>query len=260
GGRLGRLRNAGGYAVSDLVLRPIDRTLARHAAEWGLAPDDGMSPLLQVAQCPASLDFPREDLPGAFRYGAPWRSAEPALDPPGSDGRPLIFCSLGTLQGSRKALFASMTQACAMIGARAVVAHGGGLSDADAAALPGDPLVRAFWPQTSLLPHCRAAILHGGFNTVLDTLAAGLPIVAVPIAFEQPATAARLERIGAGVVVRWQGATARRLATALQRVLGDPAYAAAAALVRDDLRRDAGASGTAAAISAAFAGALPPVA
>ncbi|MEG8055626.1 glycosyltransferase [Sphingomonas sp. 22L2VL55-3] len=61
--------------------------------------------------------------------------------------------------------------------------------------------MRAFWSQTRILPKCSAAILHGGFNTVLDALAAGVPIVAVPLAFEQPATAARLKRIGAARIV-----------------------------------------------------------
>ncbi len=95
---------------------------------------------------------------------------------------------------------------------------------ADAAALPGDPLVRAFWPQRGVLRQCAAAILHGGFNTVLDALAAGVPIVAVPIAFEQPATAARVAWTGTGRVVPLRRATRDTLAAALRAVLTDPDY------------------------------------
>jgi MGT family glycosyltransferase len=218
---VGRHRNSGGYAVSDLLMRPITRTVLAYAQYWGLDPDPRhqWSDRLQIAQCPAALDFPRTTLPRSFRYGSPWRIDEPAETIPDDDGRPLVFCSLGSLQGARRSLFAAMTAACAAVGVRAVVAHGGGLSNSEADSLPGSPLVRAFWSQTSILPQCSAAILHGGFNTVLDALAAGIPIVAVPLAFEQPATAARLKRIGAARVVSAADAGKGGLEPALRLVL-----------------------------------------
>ena len=252
-GAVARFRNSGGHAVTDLLLTPIRRAVTRRAEAWALPDDGGLSPLLAVAQCPAALDFPRERLPAQFRYGAPWRRAVAAMASPKTDARPLVFCSLGTLQGARRGLFTTMTRACASIGARAVVAHGGGLSDAEAAMLPGDPLVAAFWPQTAILPHCAAAILHGGFNTVLDSLAAGVPIVALPIAFEQPATAARIVHVGAGVSLRWQGLDHATLARAIEKVMNAPAYAAAARRIGEDMRRSGDARSTAAAISAAIA-------
>ncbi len=224
--RWGRFRNGGGYAVSDALLRPITETVSAHARRWGLdpSPRKQWSDRLQIAQCPEALDFPRTALPARFHYGAPWRLEEAADMPLPDDDRPLVFCSLGSLQGARRSLFAAMTRACAALGARAVVAHGGGLTADEVASLPGDPLVRAFWPQTRILPRCSAAILHAGFNTVLDALAAGVPIVAVPLAFEQPATAARLNRIGAACVVSPTDASRSGLETALKRVLNDPRY------------------------------------
>jgi MGT family glycosyltransferase len=196
----GMKRNRTGYRIADALSRPITRVLARYATRWGLDPNEhgGFSPALQVAQCPAALDFPREQLPPNFHYCGPWRENAPdPLDLP-DDQRPLIYCSLGSLQGNRPALFGAMTKACADLGARAVVAHGGKLREADARALPGNPIVRAHWHQPSILPRCRAAILHAGFNTVLDALAAGVPMLVAPIAFEQPGTAARVVRAGAG--------------------------------------------------------------
>ena len=238
-GSLGRVRNAGGYAVADLLTRPITRPLQRYADQWGLTYDafTPYSPLLQVAQCPARFDFPRRDLPAAFRYGAPWRMPDDSETPDLPNDRPLVFFSLGSLQGARKHLFGTMTAACAAIGARAVVAHGAGLTEAEAAALPGDPLVRPYWPQRAVLRRCSAAILHGGFNTVLDSLSAGTPIVTVPIAFEQPATAARLERSGAGLTVPMAKA-AGRLADLLQRVIADPTYRSSAERLGADMAFD----------------------
>ncbi len=251
---VGRNRNNGGYAVSDLLMRPITRTVSAYARRWGLDPDPRYqgADRLQIAQCPQALDFPRTALPPSFRYGSPWRLPERAETLLVMDDRPLVFCSLGSLQGARRSLFAAMTAACAAIGARAVVAHGGGLSDSEAAALPGDPLVRAFWPQTQILPQCSAAILHGGFNTVLDALASGLPIVVVPLAFEQPATAARLARVGAACVVSGADAGRGGLAPALRRVLTTPSYRQAARVFAADMAAGGGAAEAAALVAAAL--------
>lgn len=251
---IGLNRNKGGYTVSDLLMKPITGTVAAYARLWGLDPDPKYqwSDRLQIAQCPARLDFPRAALPPSFRYGTPWRRSEPEEMLATDDERPLIYCSLGSLQGARRSLFAAMTSACAAVGARAVVAHGGGLSECEAGSLPGDPLVRAFLPQTRILQQCSAAILHGGFNTVLDALAAGIPIVAVPLAFEQPATAARLLRSGTACVVSAADVRRGGLEPALRRVLTDSTYRRAASLFARDIAAGGGATEAAALVDAAL--------
>jgi UDP:flavonoid glycosyltransferase YjiC (YdhE family) len=95
-------------------------------------------------------------------------------------------------------------------------------------------------------------MLHGGFNSVLDALVAGVPIVAVPIAFEQPATAARLAWTGAGRVVPMRRARTATLAEALRAVLEEPSYRAAARRLAAEMRPD-GAREAAALVSAALA-------
>lgn len=248
---IGRNRNSGGYQVADLLLRPIIRTLDERRRAWGLTAD--AEPLAWVAQCPRGFDYPRARLPAAFHFGGPWREADaPAIDLPPDDGRPLVFCSLGTLQGSRRALFAVIARVCEQAGARAVIGHGGGLSPADEAALPGDPLVRAFWPQAAVLRHCAAAVLHGGFNTVLDALAAGVPIVALPIAFKQPGTAARLAWSGAGRVLSPKGLRAATLAAVLGAVMHDPGYREAARRIGAEMAESGGAIAAADTVSAAL--------
>lgn len=249
-GALARFNNRGGYAVADLLMRPVTRVLARYRRAWALREAE---PLIEVAQCPRSLDFPRADLPATFRYGGRWRAPVEEAVSLDEAGRPLVFCSLGTLQGARFDLIARIAAACAAVGARAVIGHGGGLTAAQEALLPGAPLVRAFWPQEAVLSHCAAAVLHGGFNSVLDALAAGVPIVALPIAFEQPGTAARLAWSGAGVVVPMRRASTARLAAALDRVLTEPGYRAAAGRLAGELAGAGGADAAADAITAALA-------
>lgn len=249
---LGLNRNWGGYTVSDLLLRPIARVVEERRRAWGVPMPDPQASRY-VAQCPRGLDYPRAALPPRFEYGGPWRAdtgEEVALP---DDDRPLIFCSLGTLLGSRRALFATIARACAAVGARAVIAHGGGLSAAEEAALPGDPLVRAFWPQRAVLRRCAAAVLHGGFNTVLDALSAGVPMIVLPIAFEQPGTAARLAHHGAARVLSPRWASVGGIAAALRQVLTQQQFTAAARRLSADIAAAGGAATAAAAISEALA-------
>lgn len=236
----GRIRRA--YVVTNAMMSPITRVLKRYARAWGLPgdPSDVLSPLLTVAQCPPGFDFPRALKSPAIAWCGPFRDVEAGrLDLPECDGRPLIFCSLGTLQGGRLAMIHAIAGACADLGARAVIAHCGLLTEAQVESLPGDPLVRDFWPQRAILGKVRAAVIHGGFNTVLDGLMAGVPMVVAPIAFEQPGTAARLHATGAAIIIPRRKLTRQSLRTALARILQEDSFRdATKAFAEGDTGRD----------------------
>lgn len=203
-GRWARERNLGGWRVSDWMMRRVGRSIAASARRLGLDPaparlDDCLAPL-QVGQLWAALDFPREALPAGFRYSGPLRAPLDEEGPFTPPDRPYAFVSLGTLQGGRFALLSRLTQACSDEGLACVVAHGGRLSAAQAEALPGRHLqVHAFVPQRRVLAGAAVALSHGGLNTTLDALAAGVPLVLLPLAMEQAATAQRVVRVGAGL-------------------------------------------------------------
>ncbi|MFS8038697.1 glycosyltransferase [Xanthobacter sp. AM11] len=243
----GAFWNKGGYQITDLLMTPVRRVLAAHGAAFGLDPfaDGGFSDRLTVAQMPGGMDFPRRELPASFHYGSPWRDrASPVpLDGaglPADDGRPLVFCSLGTLQGARADLFVAVAQAARDLGVRLLIAHGGLLPPREVARLAGLAEVRAFVPQGEVLQRCAAAVLHCGMNTVLDALAEGVPLVAMPIAFEQPATAARLAYAGVAQVVPAGKAGRRRLKAALGAVLSQPAYRQAAGRLAQEMAAGGG--------------------
>jgi zeaxanthin glucosyltransferase len=233
--RWGTERNRGGYRVSDLLMRPHAAVISGFAEGWKLGRlrtiEDCASPFGQISQLVRGLDFPQTELPQTFHYVGPLRGGEPI--PPGfrmppGDGRPLAYGSLGTLQGSRERLFRRIAEAAAQAGLHLVLAHGGGLTGDQVSALPGGPAAFAFVPQGAVLAKAKLAILNGGLNTVLDALAAGVPIVVVPVAFEQGAIAARLERTGASKTVSRHFLTAGRLAGAVQDVLENPRFEGAA--------------------------------
>ena len=118
------------------------------------------------------------------------------------DGRPLVYASLGTLQIDRRDLFHAIAEALSTLDVQVVIAHGGSLTPEEERSLPGNPIVQALVPQEESLKRASLCVTHGGLNTVLDAVAAAVPLVVMPIAFEQPATGARVAYREAGIVVR----------------------------------------------------------
>ena len=230
----GRERNAGGYRVSDRLMAPVRRVIAGHAARFRLGRlasiEDCVSPLAEISQTVAAFDFPRRALPATFHHVGPLRrSAErSSFAMPADDGRPLVYASLGTLQGGRAGLMRTICRAADRLGVRLVLTHGGALGDRQIRDLPGRPFVHDFVPQDIVLAQAGLAVLHGGLNTVMDALAAGVPIVTIPLAFEQGAIASRIEHAGAGRRVGRTFLGAGRLSRAMRDVANRPSYRAAA--------------------------------
>ena len=155
----------------------------------------------RISQQPRAFDFPRRGLPETFHYTGPLRGLPTRkIDFPWHllDGRPIVYASLGTLQHSKKEVFRCFATACEGLDVQLVIAHNGGLEHDAIALLPGKPVTVRYAPQTEVLARSVLALTHAGLNTVLDALTYGVPIVAVPIAYEQPAIAARVEYCGAG--------------------------------------------------------------
>jgi zeaxanthin glucosyltransferase len=245
------LRNRIGYAASDWMLRPIRRVVARYRAEWGLpalgSPDESFSKLAQISQLPREFDFPRTEVPAGFHYVGPLRHATQGFGPDLTpfpwerlDGRPLVYASLGTLQNRREALFRCFAEACHGLDVQLVISHGGGLNPRQAASLPGGPLVVGYAPQTQLLAGARLTITHAGLNTVLDSLASAVPMVAVPIAYEQAAIAQRVAWIGAGKFLPLAKIDAARLRETVREVLREARYRQAAGRLADAIRAAGG--------------------
>ena len=231
----------GGWRVSDFLMRPVGAVAAQWAETWRLPPrrrlDDLFSPTLQIAQAVPSIDFPREALPASFHHIGPLRRREGFMSPIAG---PFVYCSLGTLQGGRTRLFAAVAAACAALDLKLVLTHCGRLSPDEVAGLPGSPLAFDFLPQEALLSEASLVVTHAGFNTVLESLACGLPMVAMPIAFDQPAVAARIARSGVGEVVSPRRATAARLTRTIEKVLRAPRYRDRARYVQREIQAAGG--------------------
>ena len=230
-----RVRNTAGYAISDWLTRPVARIVSEYRAAWKLrplaSPDESFSTLAQICQMPAEFDFPRTRLTDTFHYVGPLRRASSqAIEFPWErlDGRPLVYASLGTLQSAREAVFRCFADACKGLELQLVISHAGGLTTDQAAQLPGSPVVVEYAPQEQLIARAQLTLTHAGLNTVLDSLAQGVPMVAVPVTYEQPAIARRIERCGCGEAIALSKLRRGNLRDAIVRITGQTRYRAAA--------------------------------
>lgn len=254
-GEKGVKRNLGGWRVSDFLMRGIGDSIERNAGRLGLRSrrrlEDCLSPSLQICQMVPSLDFPRKALPAGFHYTGPFRGGAPAeFQLPPGDGRPLVYCTLGTLQGSRAGIFRKVARACAELDLRLLITQGNRgrpkLGD-----LPGKPMIYDWVQQEAVLALADLVVCHGGMNSVLEPLAAGLPMVVMPLAFEQSAVAARLEHAGVARALS-RRTSARRLADAIAEVRATPRFRERAEAVRVEIGEAGGAARAADLIEAAL--------
>jgi MGT family glycosyltransferase len=102
-------------------------------------------------------------------------------------------------------------------------------------AQPPNVRVERWVPQTRVLPHCDAFITHGGFNSVKEGLAVGVPLVVLPIMSDEPYSAERCAALGVGRSVGPQERSPESIREAVRSVLEEPAYRARAGELRDEM-------------------------
>jgi zeaxanthin glucosyltransferase len=245
-----KLRNYLSYQLLTRLAQPIVKTVADRRRQWNLPsyihPNDPNSKLAQICQQPDEFEFPRQRLPQCFHFTGPYsrsNSREPAAFPfEKLTGQPLIYASMGTLQNQLSGVFENIAQACVGLDAQLVIALGGGSNPESLPNLPGSPLVVGYAPQLELLQKATLTITHAGMNTALESLSNGVPMVAIPIANDQPGVAARIAWTGTGEVVSLAKSGSSRLQAAVKRVLMDNAYKQNAARLQAAIHRAGGVS------------------
>jgi len=217
--------------IESSILALVNRQRRRWSLQTKIGLNECDSDLAQIAQVPAPFDFPNRKTPSCFHYtgpffdGAgrreisfPWSKLDPS--------RPLIFVSMGTLQNGIEWVFRVVAEACAEFPVQTVISLGGGLPPEIFGELPGDPIVVRYAPQLALLSRAALAIFHGGLNTALECLARGVPMIAIPVTFDQPGVGARLVSTGTGRMVPIHKLTTERIRTEIREILTDAQYRA----------------------------------
>jgi len=227
--------------------KPFRDYIGGYRLKAGLGPfsyDNLWSGLAQITQQPEEFEFPRKKLPACFHFTGPFtqKADRPRAPFPWDrlSGKPLIYASFGTTQTRNRDLYEAVAGATAGLDAQVVLSLGG----AETAQLPGSVpenwVVIPFAPQLEILEKAALMITHAGMNSALECLAAGVPMVAVPIAHDHLGVSARIEWSGAGVRIPLSECGPVRLRRAIETVLGEDRFRKAAQRFRKIIKETDG--------------------
>ena len=223
-------------AIDPLVLGPLNRLRRNHGLapvrrvldQWWLSPDRIIA-MYPHWFAPATEGF----LPQLAHAGFPLDDAD-GSDFPGGDENPIVFTA-GTAHHHCRKHFTAAAEVCRRLD------HPGLLLSTHAenfpAELPGCVQTAGYAPFGKLLPRCTAIVHHGGIGTTSQALAAGIPQVIRPHAFDQFDNATRVETLGCGSWLRRE----RDLESSLRKLLSDGKHRHRCAEVAGRLRATGGA-------------------
>ena len=187
------------------------------------------SKLAYITQIPKDFDFDNPLFPPQFHYTGPFHDGKgrPKQDFPWDrlTGEPLIYASMGTLMNGRADVFRTIVAAVAKHkGTQLVLSLGDQLNPKQIGPVPSNAIIVNQTPQLEVLKRTSVCITHAGLNTVLESLAQGVPQVGIPITFDQPGVATRIAAKKTGVTMSFEKLTSDHLSTLLGEVLNNAVY------------------------------------
>ncbi|HKR93727.1 MAG TPA: nucleotide disphospho-sugar-binding domain-containing protein, partial [Candidatus Angelobacter sp.] len=165
----------------------------------------------------ASIDLERTET--AF----PWSRLQ--------EGKPIILCALGSLITVRAASQAARFFQMFLDAIRqrpsiqAVVAIGSALNP-ESFNCPQNALLVPYVPQIGLLKQCAAMVGHGGISSVKEAIFMGVPMLVIPLSYDEPGNAARVVYHGLGLRLDMAQVSPDTLGSSIDRLLNDGSFPA----------------------------------
>lgn len=178
------------------------------------------------------LDPLAASAPSAFTYAGPLQEQLPAsgwqLPWSTEDPRPLVLVSFSaTHMWDQTSRIQRALTGLAGKPVRILVTSSG--TDTSQLAIPENACVVPFIPHAEVLPQTAVMVTHAGHGTATAALEHGVPLVCLPnTTSDQPALAAQVAALGAGIALDGDTAPAETIADALMRILSDSSFRDAA--------------------------------
>jgi zeaxanthin glucosyltransferase len=177
-----------------------------------------------ISQTPAAFDFESSHWPSQFHHTGPFHDGKgrDKLDFPWErlTGDPMVYASMGTIVNGRADVFRTIVAALAKHrDLQLVLSIGNQIDPEQIGSAPSNAIIVRQAPQLELLKKASVCITHAGLNTVLESLAQGVPQVAIPVGLDQPGVAARIAYRRTGVVTSLDKLTVSHLSSLITEVL-----------------------------------------
>lgn len=266
---------AGGAAFATLAKGIAGLALQRWSTPWHAAREEiGLpadrrepifvgqhSPLLSLALFSSLLggvqpDWPPQSVVTGFAFldDPGFAGLEPELEAFLAAGpAPLVFTLGTTAVWEAGGFYEVSARTAAVLGRRAVLLCGGDPRNRPRRLPPG-VLAVDYAPHGHLFPRAAAVVHQGGIGTLAQAMRAGVPMVVVPFAHDQPDNAARAVRLGIARRLERRNYDPPAVEAALRDLLADGAAGRRAREVGQRIRAEDGAAVAAAAIERVLAG------
>ncbi|KZS73149.1 glycosyl transferase family 1 [Mycobacterium kansasii] len=180
---------------------------------------------------------PTYDLPANHRYLGPVLWSPAVRPPPWWDSlpadRPIVYATLGSSGGTN--LLQVVLDALADMPVTVIAATA---DRSDLSNVPANAFVADYLPGDAAAARSAVVVCNGGSLTTQQALLAGVPVVGIASNLDQHLNMEALERAGAGMLLRTERLSRRRVADAVRQALGDTGYRQAALRLADALGRD----------------------
>lgn len=227
-------RKAEGLNFGREIFGPLQEIAKSYIEKHGMQvdlsdPAATMSKLAVISQIPKEFDFPISSWPPQFHYTGPFHDGEGREQTPFPweelTGQPLIYASMGTLvNGSAKVYRTILDAVEPLAGIQVVLSIGNNVELKELEPFPSNTIVVRKAPQIELLKRAVLCITHAGLNTTLESLAQGVPMIAIPMGYDQPGVASRIAFHGLGEFVEFDELTVERLSRLIQTIRTKPSY------------------------------------
>ena len=250
-----------------LAWKRLFRRRRRYATDWDISPDlkalardCGYPPkkidfrvetwprllLPELVFFPKDLDFPRPRTPEGAMF------IEASVDLERNDGdfpwdridgdKPLVYCTLGTVvtfkAPARVAQFFQMfMDAMAQRTNLQGVVTISNYLNADQFNCPANVLIVAEAPQVEVLKRASLMVSHGGVTGLKESAYMGVPMILIPIHYDEFGNAARVVYHGLGTRLQLKDVSAFALGRLIDEVLNDPSYSTRAKQMSEKLHK-----------------------
>ncbi len=168
------------------------------------------------------------DPPWVENWSAPWDE---------DDDRPLVVVSMSSTYMAQGPVLQRVIDGLARVDARVLVTTGPAIDRSSLRAAPNTTVLSSA-PHAALFPRAAAVVTHAGMGTVTRALAAGSPLVCMPMGRDQLDVAARVTYAGAGLRLR-PGSKPKSIRAAVERVITEPRFRASAEQLGASIAADA---------------------
>ncbi|MFN2463730.1 MAG: glycosyltransferase [Candidatus Dormibacteria bacterium] len=192
---------AAGKMWREMTRDRIARAASEHGLDGGRVASDDF-PLAYIDRTPPALE-----MPGFVPYPNLVNTRPEQYDGGGEvpawlddlTDKPIVYVTLGTVFNGNLPLFQLVISALAAEPYNVVVATGAGVPASAFGELPTNVRLGGYLPQSLVAARSAAVLCHGGYNTVISAMSAGVPMYAIPMGADQPYNAERVAAAGAGL-------------------------------------------------------------